>query len=73
MIVVHVAQGTYSGTLGWFRNTDNTGSSAHYTVSKYGAVGQSVRDEDIAWHAGWWNTNKRSIGVEHAGNINDPD
>ena len=73
MIVVHVARGTYSGTLDWFRNPDNTGSSAHYTVSKYGAVGQSVRDEDIAWHAGWWKTNKRSMGVEHAGNINDPD
>jgi hypothetical protein len=72
MIVVHVAQGTYSGTLGWFRNPDNTGSSAHYTVSRYGAVGQSVRDEDIAWHAGWWKTNKRSIGVEHAGYIRDP-
>ena len=72
MIVVHVAQGTYSGTLGWFRNPDNTGSSAHYTVSKYGAVGQSVRDEDIAWHAGWWDTNRRSIGVEHAGYIGNP-
>ncbi len=71
-IVVHVAQGTYSGTLGWFRNPDNTGSSAHYTVSKYGAVGQSVRDEDIAWHAGWWKTNRRSIGVEHAGYVGDP-
>ena len=71
MIVVHVAQGTYSDTLGWFRNPDNTKSSAHYTVSKYGAVGQSVRNEDIAWHAGWWKTNKRSIGVEHAGYVND--
>ena len=72
MIVVHVAQGTYSGTLDWFRNPDNTGSSAHYTVSKYGAVGQSVRNEDIAWHAGWWKTNRRSIGIEHAGYVNDP-
>ncbi|MDQ4127743.1 MAG: N-acetylmuramoyl-L-alanine amidase [Actinomycetota bacterium] len=72
MIVVHVAQGTYSGTLGWFRNPDNRGSSAHYTVSKYGAVGQSVRDEDVAWHAGWWATNKRSIGIEHAGYVGNP-
>jgi len=72
MIVVHVAQGTYSGTLGWVRNPDNTGSSAHYTVSRYDDVGQSVRDEDIAWHAGWWRTTKRSIGVEHAGYIGDP-
>ena len=72
MVVVHVAEGTYSGTLGWFRHPDNSGSSAHYTVSRYGDVGQSVREEDIAWHAGWWATNKRSIGVEHAGYVKDP-
>ena len=71
-IVVHVAQGSYSGTLGWFRNPDNTSSSAHYTVSKYGGVGQSVREEDIAWHAGWWDTNKESIGIEHAGYVGNP-
>ena len=72
MIVIHVAQGSYADTLNWFRNPDNTGSSAHYTVSKYGAVGQSVREEDIAWHAGWWDTNKRSIGIEHAGYVSNP-
>jgi N-acetyl-anhydromuramyl-L-alanine amidase AmpD len=36
-------------------------------------VAQCVRDEDIAWHAGWWNTNTRSIGIEHAGYVNNPD
>ena len=36
-------------------------------------MAQCVRNEDIAWHAGWWNTNKHSIGIEHAGYINDPD
>ena len=46
--------------------------SAHYTVSKQGAIGQSVKEEDIAWHAGWWKTNKASIGIEHAGYLNDP-
>jgi hypothetical protein len=48
LIVVHFAQGGYSGTLGWFRNRDNPGSSAHYTVSKYGMVGQSLRDQHVA-------------------------
>jgi hypothetical protein len=70
-IVVHVGQGDYWSIIDWFRHPDNTGSSAHYTVSKQGAVGQSVKEEDIAWHAGWWKTNKASIGIEHAGYIND--
>ena len=68
-IVIHVAQGSYSGTLNWF-NDPSSSSSAHYTVSsKGGNVGQSVKEEDIAWHAGWWNTNKTSIGIEHGGYI----
>jgi N-acetylmuramoyl-L-alanine amidase-like protein len=71
-IVVHVGQGDYWSIIDWFRHPDNTGSSAHYTVSKQGAVGQSVKEEDIAWHAGWWKTNKASIGIEHAGYVNNP-
>src|SRR5919112_1441405 len=50
-----------------------TGASAHYVVGRRGGVAQCVRDEDIAWHAGWWNTNKHSIGIEHAGYVNNPD
>lgn len=73
-IIVHVAQGTFAGTLSWFRNSSNTGSSAHYTVrSSDGKIGQSVREEDIAWHAGWWDYNKRSIGIEHEGYVGNPD
>ncbi len=71
-IVVHVAQGSYSGTVGWFANRAAQ-ASAHYVVGSRGGVAQCVRDEDIAWHAGWWNTNTRSIGIEHAGYTNDPD
>jgi hypothetical protein len=71
-IVVHVAEGSYSGTVGWFGNRAAQ-ASAHYVVSRRGGVAQCVRDEDIAWHAGWWNTNTRSIGIEHAGYTNDPD
>ncbi len=72
-IVIHVAQGSYSGTLDWFRHASNDSASAHYTVSARGGyVGQSVREDDIAWHAGWWDTNKESIGIEHAGYVGDP-
>ena len=71
-IVVHVAQGSYSGTVSWFGNCAAQ-ASAHYVVGRRGGVTQCVRDEDIAWHAGWWNTNTRSIGIEHAGYINNRD
>lgn len=65
-IVIHVAEGSYSGTINWFGNRAAEASS-HYVVGRRGRVAQCVRDEDIAWHAGWWKTNTRSIGIEHAG------
>ncbi len=71
LIVVHVAQGSYSGTINWFQDR-RASSSAHYVVSRKGRVAQCVRNEDIAWHAGWWKTNKKSIGIEHAGYIGNP-
>lgn len=70
-IIVHVAQGSYSGTLNWFRDP-RAQASAHYTVGRGGAVGQSVNEADIAWHAGWWDYNKKSIGIEHEGYVSNP-
>ena len=70
-IVVHVAQGSYSSTIGWFQSR-RANASAHYVVGPKGQVAQCVHNEDIAWHAGWWKTNKRSIGIEHAGFIGNP-
>jgi len=71
-IVIHVAEGPYSATISWFQNCA-AGASAHYVVSRKGGVAQCVSDEDIAWHAGWWDTNTHSIGIEHAGYANNPD
>lgn len=65
-IVVHVAEGSYSGTIGWF-NDRRAGVSAHYVVSRRGKVAQCVRDKNIAYHAGNWWYNQHSIGIEHAG------
>jgi N-acetyl-anhydromuramyl-L-alanine amidase AmpD len=70
-IVIHVAEGSYSGTISWFENCA-AGASAHYVVSRNGGIAQCVRNEDIAWHAGWWDTNTHSIGIEHAGFIDNP-
>jgi hypothetical protein len=71
MIVIHVAQGSYSGTISWFQNP-RSNASAHYVVGRRGQIAQCVHNEDIAWHAGWWETNKKSIGIEHAGFIGNP-
>jgi hypothetical protein len=71
-IVIHVAEGSYSSTISWLENCAAQ-ASAHYVVSREGGMAQCVREEDIAWHAGWWYTNTHSIGIEHAGYINNPD
>lgn len=41
-------------------------ASAHYQVETSGRIGQLVLDDNTAWHAGDWNTNLVSIGIEHA-------
>ena len=65
-IVIHIAQGSYSGTIDWFQNP-RANVSAHYVVGRKGKIAQCVHNEDIAWHAGNWRFNRRSIGIEHAG------
>lgn len=71
MIIVHVAQGSYSGTINWFQDA-RANVSAHYVVSKKGGVAQCVQNRDVAWHAGHWGYNTHSIGIEHAGYVGNP-
>jgi hypothetical protein len=71
LIVIHIAEGSYSGTISWFKNRA-AGVSAHYVVGSRGKVAQCVRNEDIAYHAGDWTYNKRSVGIEHAGYASNP-
>ncbi len=47
-------------------------ASAHYQVQSDGVIGQLVYDCDIAWHAGDWNANLDSIGIEHADESSSP-
>ncbi|MEH1017131.1 N-acetylmuramoyl-L-alanine amidase [Micromonospora sp. CPCC 206060] len=71
-IVIHVTQGSYSSAINWFQNPAAQ-VSAHYTFrSSDGAVTQSVREKDIAWHAGNWTYNTQSIGIEHEGYVDNP-
>lgn len=47
-------------------------ASAHYQAAADGRITQLVWDTDTAWHAGDWNANLTSIGVEHADISTDP-
>ncbi len=72
MIVIHTMEGSYSGAISWFQNSA-AGASAHYMVrSSDGEITQMVDEEDVAWHAGDWTTNARSVGIEHEGYVSDP-
>ncbi|REG00377.1 N-acetylmuramoyl-L-alanine amidase [Asanoa ferruginea] len=71
-VVIHVTQGSYAGSISWFQNPASN-VSAHYVFrSSDGAVTQTVREKDIAYHAGNWDYNTRSIGIEHEGFVDNP-
>ena len=64
-IAEHIAQGSYAGTISWFKNC-SASVSAHYVVrSSDGQVTQMVRESDTAWHVA--SHNSYSIGIEHEG------
>ncbi len=72
MVVVHVTQETYKDTLRLFQDPGHK-AAAHYVVrSADGHLAQCVKERDVAWHAGNWGFNTRSIGIEHEGWIDDP-
>ena len=62
----------YTGTVAsaknnaiYFSRNEGQGSSAHYFVDDItDEIYQSVADGDTAWHAGDWDMNCRSIGIE---------
>ncbi|MCX4759996.1 N-acetylmuramoyl-L-alanine amidase [Streptomyces sp. NBC_01275] len=71
-VVIHVTQTAYAKALAVFQNPRKK-VSAHYVVrSADGHVAQCVRESDIAWHAGNWDYNTRSIGIEHEGWVDQP-
>ncbi|MCX4593771.1 N-acetylmuramoyl-L-alanine amidase [Streptomyces sp. NBC_01549] len=71
-VIIHVTQETYPKTVSIFQNPEKK-VSAHYLVrSADGHVAQCVKERDIAWHAGNWDYNTRSIGIEHEGWVDRP-
>ncbi|ARO11729.1 hypothetical protein BMR99_03585 [Propionibacterium freudenreichii] len=70
-IVIHHNGGNLSIDQIWNVWQDRE-ASAHYQVESSGRIGQLVNDWDTAWHAGDWDANLTSIGIEHADDSTDP-
>jgi len=82
-IVIHRAEGTFKGTIAWFKSKKSKVSS-HYVIALNGEVVQMVKDADSAWHCGrvkepkWLylkesiNPNLYTIGVELEGFAGNP-
>lgn len=65
MVVIHHNAGNLS-VEDCYRTWLTREASAHFQVESSGRVGQLVKLSDTAWHAGDWNSNTRSIGIEVA-------
>ncbi|MEU9187130.1 N-acetylmuramoyl-L-alanine amidase [Streptomyces sp. NPDC048484] len=71
-IVVHDTEGAWDGVLDLVQ--DPTYVSWQYTLrSTDGHIAQHVKAKDVAWHAGNWYVNAKSIGLEHEGFLTAPD
>jgi hypothetical protein len=66
LVVVHVTEGSYGGTVSWFRNP-RARAAANYVVGRDGRIAHMVPDNEVAWHAGNGYVNAHSIGIEHEG------
>ncbi|MFF4020038.1 N-acetylmuramoyl-L-alanine amidase [Streptomyces sp. NPDC001843] len=71
-IVIHDTEGTWDGVLNLVQ--DPTYVSWNYTIrSTDGLIAQHVKAKDVAWHAGNWYVNAKSVGIEHEGFLAAPD
>ena len=72
-VVIHKVQGSAAGSASWFQNCSSS-VSAHYIFNNStGYCYQSVREKDLAWHAGNWTYNTQAIGIEHGGYVSNND
>ncbi|WP_432013449.1 N-acetylmuramoyl-L-alanine amidase [Streptomyces cucumeris] len=71
-IVIHDTEGSWDTTIKLVQ--DPTYVSWQYTLrSADGHIAQHVPLKDVAWHAGNWYVNAKSIGLEHEGFLTAPD
>lgn len=62
-IVIHHVAGTNFDSMPGIWNTRQ--ASAHYGIGVNGAIRAYVDENNTAWHAGNWDDNVSSIGIEH--------
>ncbi|HVO29264.1 MAG TPA: N-acetylmuramoyl-L-alanine amidase [bacterium] len=70
-VVIHDTEGSYDAAISWFENPASQ-VSAHFVTANTGDLTQMVKIADIAWHAGNWDYNVHSVGIEHEGYAADP-
>jgi hypothetical protein len=68
-VAIHTMQGSYAGSISWFRSNPNS-VSAHYLIrSSDGQITQMVRESQAAHHIG--SENSYTLGIEHEGYVNN--
>ncbi|MBX3687900.1 peptidoglycan recognition family protein [Dokdonella sp.] len=68
-VTIHTMQGSYAGTISWFKSNPYS-TSAHYLVrSSDGQITQMVRESAAAYHAR--SANPYTLGIEHEGYTNN--
>lgn len=71
-VVIHIMEGTYAGSISWFKNPSSN-VSAHYMVrSSDGEITQMVKEKDRAYHSGVTLYNSQAVGIEHEAFSNQP-
>ncbi len=70
LVVVHDTEGNWNASVATLQNDPN--KSVQYIIDTNGRVGQFVTEDTTAWHAGNFNFNQRSIGIEHVGYATKP-
>src|SRR5262245_31841184 len=68
-LVLHIAQGSYDGTIAWQMNPDSQVSS-HFVVAKDGRITQMLDTDVTAWTQA--DGNGRWLSVENEGYVPDP-
>ena len=71
IVIHHAATTNFDGIGSTFKNAAY-GVSAHYGVGRNNNVDQYVDEKDTAWHAGNWDANCTSIGIENVNKTGAP-
>ncbi|GAB3421328.1 N-acetylmuramoyl-L-alanine amidase [Flindersiella endophytica] len=66
-IIIHDTEGSYPGVINLTQDP-NYAASWQYTMrNSDGHIAQHLKAKDVAWQAGNWYINAKSIGIEHEG------